>query len=282
MSLRDIVKKRLGHFFRSIAGFFGVHLIRVPKAVRGVGCYPIKIRPAEPRYVNVGAGAFRHPLWHNFDKVNDFYSWGQNIDIHHDLLSDDPFPLRSGSVDVFYVSHVLEHLTDESSARLMAEVHRCLRPGGLFRIVTPDAALLYSAYERNDRTFWLALDPWSQGQRNNEYKLVENLATCLVLKGRFPDLFWDAERVKRLYETTTMEEFFETLRLCVPMEVNRVFPEGHINWFTAEKLVQRLARSGFARVRKSAFMQSDASILRDPRLFDNTCPDFSVYVEALK
>ena len=43
-----------------------------------------------------------------------------------------------------------------------------------------------------------------------------------------------------------------------------------------------LRLAGFENVYKSAYMQSRSPVLRDPRFFDNTHPDYSVYVEAVK
>ena len=56
----------------------------------------------------------------------------------------------------------------------------------------------------------------------------------------------------------------------------------HKTWFNAEKLLEMLKLAGFEEVYKSAYMQSRSPILRNPNFFDNTHPDISVYVEAVK
>ena len=61
----------------------------------------------------------------------------------HDLRKGIPFPDRS--VDAVYQSHLLEHLDRAVAARLMAETHRVLKPGGLQRIVVPDLERLCRA-----------------------------------------------------------------------------------------------------------------------------------------
>jgi SAM-dependent methyltransferase len=46
-------------------------------------------------------------------------------------------PFRSGTVDVFYSHHVIEHLPDNLLGAHFKEMYRCLKPGGGFRIGGP-------------------------------------------------------------------------------------------------------------------------------------------------
>src|SRR5207244_929694 len=54
----------------------------------------------------------------------------------------DELRLRTGSVDVFFAGECVEHV--ENIELFLAEIHRVLRPGGLFVLTTPNAdAYLY-------------------------------------------------------------------------------------------------------------------------------------------
>ncbi len=55
-------------------------------------------------------------------------------------------PLRDGSVDVLYTSHMLEHMTREQSKRFLDEVKRVLRSNGVVRIAVPDIYKIVSRY----------------------------------------------------------------------------------------------------------------------------------------
>ncbi len=57
-----------------------------------------------------------------------------------------PLPFASGSIDAVYASHLLEHLHRDEGARLLAECHRVLRPGGALRVVVPDLRAIVAAY----------------------------------------------------------------------------------------------------------------------------------------
>lgn len=73
----------------------------------------------------------------------DTVQWGGNVGV--DLLRTDavqvladvsrPLPFATGSVDVIFTVHVLEHLLD--FLPLVDECHRVLRPGGVLHVLSP-------------------------------------------------------------------------------------------------------------------------------------------------
>jgi Methyltransferase domain len=48
------------------------------------------------------------------------------------------WPLNAGSVGYVFSDNVIEHLTLEAARQMLLEAHRCMRPGGIIRTVTPD------------------------------------------------------------------------------------------------------------------------------------------------
>jgi SAM-dependent methyltransferase len=68
-----------------------------------------------------------------------------------------PLPHATGSVDVIYTSHMLEHLFREDAETFLRECHRVLRPGGVLRLAVPDLALDVKEYlEHGDADVFLA------------------------------------------------------------------------------------------------------------------------------
>ncbi len=49
-----------------------------------------------------------------------------------------PFPFEDNTLDFVFCEHFIEHITRESGLVCMREVLRCLKPGGVFRVTTPD------------------------------------------------------------------------------------------------------------------------------------------------
>jgi len=75
------------------------------------------------------------PLFVVGERRKRFAALPDNI-LVHDLARGIPF--ASGSVDVVYHSHLLEHLDRDVAHAFLFEVMRVLKPGGLQRIVVPD------------------------------------------------------------------------------------------------------------------------------------------------
>jgi len=60
-------------------------------------------------------------------------------------------PIPTGSVDVLYSSHMLEHLDQKEVALFLKEARRILRSGGIIRITVPDLRMQVQQYiESND------------------------------------------------------------------------------------------------------------------------------------
>ncbi|MCJ7606431.1 MAG: class I SAM-dependent methyltransferase, partial [Thermoplasmata archaeon] len=74
------------------------------------------IRPKEEGWVNIDSQAGR-----GIDRVYDMH--------------DTPLPFEDSTVDYALASHVLEHMHDWE--KLILDVHRMLKPGGMFEIRVP-------------------------------------------------------------------------------------------------------------------------------------------------
>lgn len=66
-------------------------------------------------------------------------------------------PLSSGSVDVIYSSHMLEHLDREEATVFLKEARRILRSGGIIRLAVPDIRRHVQQYiDTNDADSFVA------------------------------------------------------------------------------------------------------------------------------
>lgn len=69
--------------------------------------------------------------------------------VHHDFRFGLPF--ADDSVDYVYSSHLLEHLHRDDALRLLGEVHRILKPGGVARICVPDLSHALALYQEGKK-----------------------------------------------------------------------------------------------------------------------------------
>ena len=137
------------------------------------------IKPNPPKFVNIGSGSWKHPLWHNLDKSSDWYANYQSdkLDYEHDLMSSEPLPFESNSLEAIFCSHVIEHLPNEKVNYLFKEVFRILAPGGYFRVTCPDIKLIYEAFRRKDSFF---MSRFAFHQHYQEMSLPASFLHCFA------------------------------------------------------------------------------------------------------
>lgn len=83
-----------------------------------------------PYRVQVGSGLVQRPGWLNTDIGPRAHYW---------LDLGQPFPFADGSVTRLFAEHVIEHVPPQMVERFLGEAYRVLSPGGLLRLLTPDA-----------------------------------------------------------------------------------------------------------------------------------------------
>ena len=83
-----------------------------------------------------------HFGWRNFDAIDlrQFARAHQYDFVHHDVRAGLPFD--DGVVDLIFSCHMLEHLSYDEGAQLLRECSRVLKPGGVIRILVPNAGQL--------------------------------------------------------------------------------------------------------------------------------------------
>lgn len=106
------------------------HLVRGKRVTRYLSA------AADPK-LHIGAGPLRLPGWLNTDLVGGEVQ----LDVGRRL------PLADSSFAYVFGEHVIEHLTPRAAERLLRELHRVLRPGGVLRLTTPDLRKIIAIYE---------------------------------------------------------------------------------------------------------------------------------------
>jgi predicted SAM-dependent methyltransferase len=264
---------------------FGAEVIRTNDKYNDLWLYPETKRPEVPCYINIGAGSFYHPYWHNLDMPNEYYADSQKdrLHINCDLTSYQPLPFNDGTIKVAYTSHVIEHIRDEDVIHLFREVYRCLQPGGYFRITCPDMDLEYEAFSRGDDSFWKWPNAYGVFNTSIEQKFLDHFATALTVT--HPDKsikkYTDHE-IRDIFSNMSKENAFNFIVNQVPPDLQKNSPGDHINWFNTNKIMHMLKEVCFDHIYESRYRQSQCPMLRNIHLFDTTCPELSLYVECRK
>jgi len=199
---------------------------------------------------------------------------------------NNPFPEKN--VDMFYCSHTLEHAPSNSIDMIIKRLYESLKPGGVLRIIVPDADLVLNAYDNNDYEFFLPYKSWFEKREDGRDVLIEDYLVQLIAT---PKCRFYKEQIRHHSQLTIEEirknrsvmernEFLDYL--VSGLNNNNNYGTDHLNWFDSEKLMDILTNAGFSEVYKSAFGQSKELIMRQVPIFDETLPYLSLFVEARK
>lgn len=99
------------------------------------------------KYLNAGCGEKQRPAFINLE-----YWWHPGIDLCWDVTNRLPF--EDDSLEGVFTEHCLEHLSLNGAKAALREFRRIIRPGGVCRIVLPNAGLYLDTYAK-----------WKQGER---------------------------------------------------------------------------------------------------------------------
>jgi predicted SAM-dependent methyltransferase len=98
--------------------------------------------------IQLGSGSHRKEGWVNVDLFT-------NADVQLDLREDLPF--TDGSATLVYAEHLLEHFVYPNEVQhLLREIARVLQPGGILKLVVPDAGRALRAYVTSEEAFFAA------------------------------------------------------------------------------------------------------------------------------
>ena len=105
------------------------------------------IRPRRPMYtdgkllLHIGCGPIDSPEFVNIDALP--YAHVHVVTENLDDLAD----FADETVDLVYMCHVLEHIKSPQVGRVLHEMHRVLKAGGVLRLSVPDFDRLIDVYQ---------------------------------------------------------------------------------------------------------------------------------------
>lgn len=242
-----------------------------------------RIRFSGRLYVNVGDtnSTFFRPGWRTVDMVDADYISD---------LREKGLPLGEGTVDAFYSSHLVEHISKEAGRRLYREFFRCLKPEGVVRISTPDLKLEIEKYRAGDWRHFLAnedgkfvfykiekgfLEPDSLLMHN---RLVSMFASYCGREDTAGGPIVDKETVDEKLEELDIYEFRDW---CVSL-LDRSRKIAHVHVADFDEIARDFEDAGLVDVKSMTFSESDYGVFLNPTIDRDIHVPYSMYVEAKK
>jgi SAM-dependent methyltransferase len=113
------------------------------------------------------------------------------LDAERGWWAHQAMPFNSESVDAFLAYHFMEHLTKAEIITVLAEVQRCLKPGGVFNVVVPHFSSEAAHQDLDHKSFWtestwknLFKNPYYDGTMPRSWKLREHQTLIMGLVQR--------------------------------------------------------------------------------------------------
>ncbi|MEX1071954.1 MAG: class I SAM-dependent methyltransferase [Anaerolineales bacterium] len=248
----------------------------------------------ERRFYNLGAEAgFTHPAWTVINHPSEHYG-RDYMDIQWDLMSGAPLPIEDGKAKVIFSRYTLEHVTDAAVSHFLSEARRVLAKGGFLRLIVPDIDLYYAAYRMKDADFFYRPKQDNESYPNRKYlsnpnqasfeqRFLWNFASSATIL--HPDPAANPISDQEFQRVFSELGYADALNFCTAkasIEIQRRYPENHINWFNATKVKRMLTEAGFEQTYRSGYGQSHCPVLRDVALLEARQPEVGLFFEAVR
>lgn len=221
--------------------------------------------------LNVGAGDYVILGFVSLDHYSEHYYPSKEMflreRVEYDLRKDN-LPYADDTVDNIYISHVIEHVETEHVVRFINESFRVLKPGGVLRVVCPDAKFLFEVSQFENEYFRWHPSYGSAGQVD---MMIHQLATPRISKTHY-GLPEDALG-------SGYEEFVAFLREGLAFDP--LNPGNHINNWDYERIRKIALEAGFETVIQSKAGGSVSAALQGEDI-DLAHRHMSLYVDLVK
>jgi 2-polyprenyl-3-methyl-5-hydroxy-6-metoxy-1,4-benzoquinol methylase len=146
----------LAYFRNSRARYqFALQLIvdRPKGKVLDLGCSPGHVAMA---LINAGFEVYGIDLSTEYLKKYPSQSWVERLKINHVAFEHEPIPFPDAFFEYVVFTEVLEHIAVTDPLKILLEIKRVLKPGGLMVLSTPNVANISNvlALIKGDNIFW--------------------------------------------------------------------------------------------------------------------------------
>ena len=222
------------------------------------------------RISNVDLTTINYPV----DKTKE----RNDSDIVFNLNTASDLPIGDNTFDIVYSSHTLEHIREEHLEGVVRNVHRVLKPGGLFRVIVPDFLKSVNELRRSNLRFFEEVNnEVGTGKGSNIVDRFSRFNISYIKGGVAMGPKLDKSDVSVVMRGGP-EDIRRLMLARIPVGADYY---GHVNIIEKTYLIQLLSKCMFRNVKELGFGESSSPICRNSDMFNNR-PNCSIYVECMK
>lgn len=120
------------------------------------------------------------------------------------LDAGKPFPFSDASFNFVFSEHLFEHLSYQQAINMLKESYRVLKPGGVFRIATPDLQFLIRLYQEPNQSIHRQYIEYSAKQGNIPPSSVFVINRFHTAWGH--QIIYDKETLTNMLEVTEFKD----------------------------------------------------------------------------
>lgn len=242
-----------------------------------------RYRDLNREYLNIGSGG--HWYHERFYSLDVDLTAKKNLGkINFNLVEDLPLPFKDNTIKGVYSSHCLEHLTADEVVKILQEAHRVIKPGGIIRITLPNMDKMFDAYESRDAS---NLESFKKKVQIKNGTSLWGLDSWLRLvtrsfAGHVVDLFSDKE-LYNIFENNSRSDFVKTILAKADTSPKyRNIPNTHKSYWSPYSMQNCLQKVGFKSCKVVQRRETMDKVFSNGLMFNNTQPEMSFYMEAIK
>ena len=239
-----------------------------------------KLENGNRNYLNIGSG----PYFEHFKFINMDYKIKTipRVSYHVDLSLKKKFDLEDESIYGIYTSHCLEHLEEENVIFTLKEAYRVLKSGGTIRVTVPDIGEYFKAYKNKNAYYFRWLKEKAISDPTQVWKLDSWLRVIVrSFAGHSCDLFADKD-LYRMYKEKSEEDFIKCFTADQIVDEEFKNAHAHMSAWNYEKMAKIFKEIGFREIAKMSQRESRDKYMRNKAKFNNTQPEMSFFIEAIK
>tara|TARA_B110000908_G_scaffold22296_1_gene25250 strand:+ start:151 stop:858 length:708 start_codon:yes stop_codon:yes gene_type:complete len=198
-------------------------------------------------------------------------------DINFNLNTFDNIPIINNTFDIVFSSHTFEHIRQEYLYNILINIHRILKPNGLFRIIVPNFRKSVDQFKNNNFNYFKSISKEvGTGRSNNIEDRFSRFNISFIKNGISQGPKLNTDDIIKI-KNSSYKDIRELLLTKIPDNAEYY---GHVNIIEQDFLISLLKQCKFKEINIINYGESRNKLCKN-RIFNNR-PNSSLFIECIK